>query len=134
MVFALLLAACMTACSIPNLETSDCVQARDTVREFYSFHFGNDMTFSAENLEPRKKFLTRDFLQRLENDNPKVDPFTLTSDEPKAFRVGDCRITESGVELDVLLFWKTDARTEQRSIKVDAENIGDKWQIAVVKN
>lgn len=128
----LLVVALSAGCSVPNLETPRCVEAKTRVREFYSFHFANDMVFSTENLEKRKGFLTRELYDRLNGQAPDVDPFTQTSDLPKAFRVGECTETTSGVQFDVLLFWKTDTRTEQRSIKVDAEKVGDEWYVAKV--
>ena len=134
-VSCLLLAAyCLMACSIPNLEPADCTQARDVVREFYSFHFGNDMTFSNENLEIRRTYLTQRFLVDLRDHPPSVDPFTRTDDQPKAFRVGECRVKDAGrrVAFNVLLFWKTDTRTEQQPISVEAVHSGDKWLIDVV--
>ena len=41
-VAAVLLGAAMLAssCSIPNLETPECIEARPAVRIFYSFHLG----------------------------------------------------------------------------------------------
>ena len=128
----LLSAACLLACSVPNLGEPDCEAARVTVREFYSFHFGNDMTNSAENLEKRRQFLTPGFYEQLKGAEKPGDPFTLTDDPPKAFRVGECEVSETGVRFDVLLFWKTDTRSEQRSIKVLAENVSDKWLIGSV--
>ncbi len=127
----LLTAFCLLACSIPNLEPPECIQARDIVREFYSFHFGNDKEFSAEALEKRRVFLTPSFFRNLVGTQSGVDPFTLTDDPPKAFRVGECRVEEADrrVTFDVLLFWKTDTRTEQRPITVEAENTGGKWLI-----
>src|SRR6185369_10674358 len=41
----------LTACSVPNLEQPECTDSRLTVKEFYSYHFGNDMKFSQENLK-----------------------------------------------------------------------------------
>jgi hypothetical protein len=131
-VSCLLLAAfCQLACSVPNLEDPDCTQARDGVHEFYSFHFGNDMTFSNENLEKRNEYLTPRFFQELRDHPPPVDPFTRTEDTPKAFRVGDCRVAEPGsrVRFDVLLFWKTDVRTEQRPIGVESAKVDGRWLV-----
>jgi hypothetical protein len=124
----------LLACSVPNLDEPDCTQARDVVREFYSFHFGNDMIYSAENLEKRKTFLTPRLFESLRNSPPPVDPFTQTDDMPKAFKVGECRVKERNrrVEFHVNLFWKTDTRTEQRPIKVEAEKVDDKWLIDTI--
>ena len=131
----LLIANCLLlSCSVPNLEPTNCIQARDIVREFYSFHFGNEMIFSVENLGKRKRFLTPDFYDRLKGSEPRLDPFTLTEDPPKAFRVGECQLKEDGVRFNVLLFWKTDTSTDQRSITVGARKIDDKWQISSVEN
>jgi hypothetical protein len=126
----------LSACSIPNLEPADCTAARNVMREFYSFHFGNDMKFSIENLELRKRFLTAGFFDELRGrEQQALDPFTLTNDVPKAFRVGECRVTESGkrTEFEVLLFWKDDQRSEQRTIHAEAVNDNGSWLLDGVR-
>jgi hypothetical protein len=127
----LLLTLAAFSCSIPNLEPPECDQARDVVREFYSLHFGNNGAFSPETLESRKGYLTPGFFQELKALPPAIDPFTRTDDPPKAFRAGECRVVEPGrsVKFEVVLFWKTDTRTEQRPISVDARNVDGKWLI-----
>jgi len=124
----------LASCSIPNLEPAECIQGRDIVREFYSLHFGNEMTFSNENLEKRKNYLTPEFYNRLRSGEQLVDPFTRTTDLPKAFRVGECRVDESEkrVTFNVLLFWKTDTRSEQRSIQVGVEKVEGRWLVDTV--
>ena len=132
----LLLALCSAACSIPNLEAPECDQARDAVREFYSFHFGNDLAFNADDLERRRGYLTGRFFENLKAVPPAVDPFTRTDDVPKAFRAGECRVIEPGrrVVFELVLFWKTDTRTDQRAISVEAEKIGEKWLVDSVSD
>lgn len=130
--FCLLLTAnCSLSCSVPTLESPECTAARQTVRDFYSFHFGNDMQFSPENLKERERFLTADLVNNLQNAPTDKDPFTLTSDLPKAFRVGGCTVEEPKnlVNFGVLLFWRTDDRSEQREISVEAVRQNDKWLI-----
>ena len=133
----LLLAVCclLLSCSIPNLESQECIEARTTVREFYSFHFGNDLRYSTADLEQREKFLTTEFTNKLRSAAPETDPFTLTSDAPKAFRIGECQTIEAEkkVSFNVLLFWKTDERSEQRAIKVEAVKQDDRWLVDAVK-
>jgi len=132
---SLLVASCLLlSCSIPNLEPTECIQARDIVREFYSFHFGNDMTYSIENLQKRRAFLTPRLFESLQSSAPPVDPFTLTDDQPKAFRVGECKVNEPGkrVVFEILLFWKTDTRTEQRPIHVGVENVDGRWLVDTI--
>ncbi len=123
---------CLLSCgSIPNLESPECEEARNTVREFYSVHFDNDMKPSAEYLKPREKFLTASLKNIIsETLSDKRDYFTATDDYPKAFRVGSCEVPAPGkTTFGILLFWKTDTRTEQREIKVEAVKENDKWLI-----
>jgi hypothetical protein len=122
----------LSGCSVPNLEEPDCRESRDVVREFYSFHFGNDMHPSPENIKLREKFLTARLTDELlRSSTGTIDYFTGTSDFPKAFRVGECKINVPGqsVAFDVLLFWKDDTRTEQRHIPVEVKKEGAVWRI-----
>jgi hypothetical protein len=117
---------------VPNLEEQDCREARDVVREFYSFHFGNDMHPSADNVRLREKYLTSRLKDNLLNaPATDVDYFTATSDLPKAFRVGGCTVNAPGqsVNFDVLLFWKDDKRTEQKHVSVAVRKENEKWLI-----
>ena len=124
-------AFCIFACSVPNLEPESCIEARTPIREFYSFHFGNDMNFSQEDLKKREQFLTPEFVNKHRNVPDGADPFTTgDTDVPKAFRVGECReIAPDKTQFQVLLFWKDDARTEQRQIFVDAAKPGGEWLV-----
>jgi hypothetical protein len=124
--------ACLAAsCSIPSLEAPECTASRNTVKEFYSFHFGNDMHFSAANLETRSKFLTPDFAAKLGTTGGDGDVFTTgDADFPKAFRVGGCTVkAPDETRFSVLLFWRDDVRSEQREIFVDTRNINGSWLI-----
>ena len=131
----LLIAYCsFAACSVPNLEDPECDQARDVVREFYSLHFASDMALSAEGLEKKKAYLTSRLYDSLKGAASTVDPFTRTSDLPKAFRAGECRVIESGTRtaFNILLFWKTDTRSEQRSINVTTAKVDGTWRIDAI--
>ena len=131
----LIAAFCLLGCSIPSLEPPECDQARDVIREFYSFHFGNDMVLSDVELEKRRAFLTPRLYTELKGKAGR-DPFTLHPDDPpKAFRASACFVAEPGrrVRLNVLLFWKTDTRTEEQTIGVEAENIDGRWLIDSVR-
>ena len=130
-------AYCLLSCSIPNLEEPECTAARQTVRELYSYHFGNDMKFTRENLTAREKFLSRELSAHLSaKDETAIDYFTATDDYPKAFRVGGCIVDapDKRAKLGVLLFWKTDTRSEQREIHVEAVNENGKWLVNKVEN
>ncbi|HVE58117.1 MAG TPA: hypothetical protein VNB22_14895 [Pyrinomonadaceae bacterium] len=137
--FCLLLTAyCSLNCgSVPNLEPPECTDSRLVVKEFYSYHFGNEMKFSAENLKKREKFLTPEFFKSLQSLQTENDVFTTnTTDSPKAFRVGGCKVVEPAAKtnLEVLLFWKDDKRTEQKAINVEVVKQGDKWLVNKILN
>jgi len=127
---------CFLSCSIPNLEKPECTAARQTVREFYSFHFGGDMKLSKENLQKRERFLTDELKQNLAAQAESAkDYFTTTDDYPKAFRVGECEVLDDNKTVfQIVLFWKDDTRSEQREIKVETVKQNDKWLIDKVEN
>ena len=127
----LYLAFCISSCGVPNLEPTACTEARTAVREFYSFHFGNDMKFSPDNLKLRERFLTPELSKQIASAQDGVDPFTTgTNDLPKAFRVGECNeISPERTEFQVLLFWRDDTRSEQREIKVESVKQSEKWLV-----
>lgn len=127
----LLAACCSLSCSIPNLESTSCIDSRTALREFYSYHFGNSMTFSQDDLKARKKFLTPEFAERLRGSQEGTDPFTTgTSDIPKAFRAAECReISSDRTSFDVMLYWKDDTRTEERRITVEMAKRGEVWLV-----
>jgi hypothetical protein len=127
---------CLLSCSIPNLEAPECTAARDTVREFYSFHFGNDMKPSAENLRQREKFLSKELLKTLSASNETArDYFTATDKYPKAFRAGSCEaISPEKTVFGILLFWRDDTQNEQREIKVEAVKENGNWLIDKVSD
>ena len=119
------------SCSVPNLEDPECAQSRVAVKQFYSFHFGNDMRPSPENLKQREKFLTGDLIKTLSASNETaVDYFTATSDYPKAFRIGTCTIAAAGkADLQIVLFWRDDNRSEQKEVIVQTVRQNDTWLI-----
>ena len=126
----------LLACSIPNLEEPECTAARGEVKEFYSYHFGNEMRFSAENLAPREKFLTPEFAGGLRGQEIDGDPFTTgNTDYPKAFRIGACKVVDPAkTDVEILLFWRDDVRNEQREIHAEVVKRGDAWLIDKIRN
>lgn len=131
-----IVALCIAAsCSVPSLETPACTESKVAVREFYSYHFGNEMGFSADGFEARKRFLTPEFASAVSGSPEGTDPFTTgTNDTPRAFRVGECReISVERTETNVLLFWRSDERTEQREVKVETVDVNDTWLVNGIK-
>ncbi len=123
------LALFVSSCKIPTIESQDCLDARAAVREFYSYHFDGDMALSEKELDKLQKYMTPETVKELRGQETENDVFTTnTNDYPKAFRIGDCKlISPDKAEMSVLLFWRTEERTEQREINVEARKINDKW-------
>ncbi len=119
------------SCSIPNLESNECQQARDPLKRFYSYHFGSEMQPSEKYYETRREYLTASFGNFVSKKiTDKRDFFTLEQDYPKAFRVGGCETIEPNrVKFEVLLFWKDDTRSEQKKISVEMIKEDEKWLI-----
>ncbi len=117
------------SCEIPVIESQDCSEAQIAVREFYSYHFDGDMAINAKELERLKKYMTPDAAKELEGTETENDIFTTnTADHPKAFRIGACELQPPDTaRLSVLLFWRSDERTEQQEINVEAKKINGKW-------
>ncbi|MEO7539721.1 MAG: hypothetical protein ABIV21_06820 [Pyrinomonadaceae bacterium] len=132
--FILIFVTASAGCSLPNLEQPQCTAARDTVKRFYSFHFGNDMHLTPENIRQRESFLTQELTNALEaSPESATDYFTATDQYPKAFRVGSCTsVSDDKATLQILLLWKDDTKSDQKEVHVDAVRDGDKWLISKV--
>ncbi|MFN0140242.1 MAG: hypothetical protein ACKVQW_09170 [Pyrinomonadaceae bacterium] len=124
-------AFCLSSCGIPNLESTECAEARVAVKQFYSFHFGNDMRPSTENLKLRERFLTKRLYSMLaaapESD---VDPFSMTREFPRTFKIGECNVdSATSVDFRVQLYWRDDERTVQQEIVANAVMENSTWLI-----
>jgi hypothetical protein len=130
-IFCILYFAFCISCSVPNLEKPECAAARQTIKEFYSFHFGDELKPSKENLQERARFLSNELNRELAaQTETATDYFTRTDDYPKAFRIGECKVAdENKAVFQVVLFWRDDTRTEQREVKVEAVRQQGNWLI-----
>lgn len=119
------------ACSMPNLEKPECAASGLAVKEFYSYHFGNEMQPTKENLQKRERFLTANLRQQLEaQTSERKDYFTQTEDYPKAFRIGKCEVAAPDKTVyQIVFFWKDDQRSEQRDVNVEMQRENDKWLV-----
>lgn len=127
----LLSAFCLLGCSVPNLEKAECTEARGAIKQFYSYHFGNDMRPSLENLKLREKFLTKELTGKLSSSTETAkDYFTATENFAKAFRIGSCdSVSPEKTVFQVLLLWRDDDKNVQREVKVEMIKENDKWLI-----
>ena len=126
----LLFAFCSLDCSLPVLESAECSESREAVRQFYSFHYANDISPTPENLKAREKYLTPELYQTLLGEKLPKDYFTFSETPPKAFRVAGCTMVDANkTELGVHLFWKDETKTTQNEIEVEAVKQGNKWLV-----
>lgn len=120
-----------SGCSQPVLESTECIASRSIVKKFYSYHFGNEMKPSSENLKKREKYLSKNLNAELatQTDTAK-DYFTQTDNYPKAFRVGKCEtVNNEKTNFEILLFWRTNEKNIQREITVETVKENNKWVV-----
>lgn len=122
-------ALCISSCSIPNLEPAECVEARDSARQFYSFHFGNEMRPGADNFKARERYLTPRYFASLAAYPETVrDPFTLTTEYPRTFKLAECKAASpSSIDLKIQLYWRDDLKTEQQEVQANFVKQDGKW-------
>ena len=83
-----------------------------------------------------REIFDAEYFKSLQGLQTESDVFTTgNSDFAKAFRVGGCKVVEpSKTNVEVLLFWKTDTRSEQKAINVEVIKQNDKWLINKILN
>ncbi|MBC7900395.1 MAG: hypothetical protein H7070_10120 [Saprospiraceae bacterium] len=94
------------------------------------------MKLSPENLKQREKFLTPELVRSLQDQQTENDVFTTNSpDHPKAFRTAACEVVSAEKTVfEIVLFWGTDERSEQKEIKVETIKKDGKWLIDKIIN
>ncbi|MEJ7622867.1 MAG: hypothetical protein WKF34_02635 [Pyrinomonadaceae bacterium] len=133
-IFAFCILIWATGCSVPNLETAQCIAARDAVKRLYSLHMSEDIRPTQVSLEARRQFITSALYNRLNGADGEVDYFTATDNYPRAFRVGECQSSgENSATLGVLLLWRDDVSTDQKKISVDVVRPAEAWLINEVR-
>lgn len=139
LVVALCIVSCalsVASCSIPNLESPQCTDATLAVKQFYSFHFGNDMAPSPENLKAREKYLTTDLYKSLSaGSDGKTDYFTKSDAYPKTFKMATCNSGDpQHATVEVQTYWQEERgstkNTTQREVTVATVKTNDgRWLI-----
>jgi hypothetical protein len=139
LVLALCIVVCalgIVGCSVPTLESPQCTDATLAVKQFYSFHFGNDMAPSAENLKAREKFLTSDLYRSLAaSANGRTDYFTKSDEYPKTFKMATCNSGDpQHANVEVQTYWQEERgstkSTTQREVTVATVKTNDgRWLI-----
>lgn len=116
-------------CGAPSLESTNCSSAREAGKRFYSFHFANDMGPTREGLRARQRYLTPRYFEMLSaGEASDLDPFTMTREYPRTFKVGECReLSPTDVDLQIQLYWKDDEKTVQQEVIANMVSHGDEW-------
>ncbi|MFN2500995.1 MAG: hypothetical protein ABR530_03165 [Pyrinomonadaceae bacterium] len=133
-----LIAVPLIGCTLPVLEKAECAAAREVVKRFYSFHFANETSLSADTLETREPFLTPNLIASLRQSiapDQNTDYFTPPGDRPTSFRVSGCTSTsDDSVLVRVILLWKNDVESRQSEVQVEAVKAEKAWRINKVTN
>ena len=119
------------SCSLPSLEKPECSQARDNVKQFYSWQLGTDSRERSAHPETARKFVSSSF--STDPGNVENDPFTLSTTVPKSFRIGKCEVLgPDKVKLEVQLLWRDELDSRQLDVFVEAARSDDRWLITKV--
>ena len=118
------------ACSVPNLESAACTQARDELKRFYSGHLGRASSDAGETSNSVTSELAQKLSERIDDDN---DYFTSRPNReamPISFRIGECSsTTEAAATLQVRLFSRNDQSNFERMIWVTMKKREDRWLV-----
>ncbi len=135
---SVLIAICLAAgaftapsCSLPNLEKPECVQARDNVKQFYSWMIGTDPLERQAHSEIFRKFISPSFAA--DPGDVEIDPYTLSAVAPKTFRLGKCEVLDPDkIRLQVQLLWREEPNSRQQDVNVEAVRSDDRWLITKI--
>lgn len=131
LLIAIVISGTQLGCSVPNLESRPCAEARDTVKEFYSWYLGTDRETRSGQRDIYNRFVS----PRLEPViNAETDPFFLSVSPPTTFKIGKCEPRDDNrIEMQVQLYWRDDKKTEQKEVYAEVVKTGDKWLIDKVE-
>lgn len=128
----LMTAISQPACSIPNLEGQQCTEARDTVKEFYSWYMGTDAETRQKQNEIYYRYIASNFQSSA---GPETDKFYLSETTPTTFKIGKCEQTnDQRIAMQVQLYWRQDGKTDQKEVYADLIKVRDSWQIDKVES
>ena len=123
---------CISSCSIPSLESRECAEARNTVKEFYSWYLGTDAKTRERQRVTYDRFIAPSFGATTSDD---LDPFFLSLTPPTTFKIGKCETkNESNTEIQVQLYWRLADKTQQEEVFAETIKTGDTWLIDKVES
>lgn len=129
---ALIAAIGQSACSIPNLESQPCSDARESVRQFYSWYIGTDPEDRAKQPEVFQRYISPNLTAGSAAD-PVQDRYFLDETTPTTFKVGVCKqLSEQSVEMQVQLYWRQASKVTQKEVHVEVAKTPGSWLIEKV--
>lgn len=133
--YLLFIFVCVIAsCGVPNLESSQCTEARDSVKQFYSWLLATDTDQRGERQDIYNKHISAG-LRNSFIGKPEAEIYFLSNDFPKTFKVGSCKASEDQtVTLQMQIYWRDDVKTTQREFYVEAVKQGEGWLINKIFN
>jgi len=118
-------------CSIPVLQGQECLEARDAVKRFYSYHFDSGMAPTPENLAAKRQYLTDALAARLSSGagtGARRDFFTDSENYPTAFQISSCEVVSGDrVKIEINLYWRENEQNSQRKITAEMIKRGSDW-------
>jgi hypothetical protein len=121
------------ACSIPNPESQQCSEARDSAKEFYSWYLGTDAEQRTKQPDVFRKFISPN--SSLNTSAGEIDPFFNSETAPTTFKIGKCEMVDSThTNIQIQLYWREGAKTEQKEVYAGTVKSGDRWLIEKVES
>ena len=121
------------ACSIPKLESPQCSEAGDQVKEFYSWYLGTDAEMRGRQPEVYDRFISPAFPKQ-RGTNWESDPFFLSTTPPTTFKIGKCEsMNDTQGKIQVQLYCRFENKTDQKEVYADVVKSGDRWLIEKVE-
>jgi hypothetical protein len=125
-----LIALCAAACSIPVLESSECLAARDVVKQYYSLAVGGDLASHPDELAKINALRAPTFTAGPIVMPSDRDPFTFSLIAPISSRIGDCSLSPDGrAHVEATVIWRHEAGTVERMDLVSLLRSNDAWLI-----
>ena len=127
-----LMAFCFVGCSVPKLESSQCSEAGDQVKEFYSWYLGTDAEMRGRQGDIYDRFISPKF----QTDAAEgTDPFFRSTTLPTTFKIGKCEsMNDTQGKIQVQLYWRFENKTDQKEVYADVVKSGDRWLIEKVES
>jgi hypothetical protein len=115
--------------SIPNLESQECAAVRSEARRFYSYHFDASTRSGGDRAAERREYLTSRYSAELAKNGPQdIDVFTMSSEFPKTFKIGECKMASpTNVDIQIQTYWRSDEKTSQNEVVANYVLENGKW-------